>query len=252
MPIPAHHIYRHKNIEIDGDTMLWRYMDFAKYASIILHKNIFFCRASRLGDPYEGKLTIPDYAYIKDRMDDNKENAAWLKGWMGKAGDKYFVSCWHLAEGESAAMWSLYGLRGQSVAITARHADLVSQLPAFVKCGPVNYIDFNKDACYHAENKGEDILILSKRKSFEHEREVRFFFSNHDLVLAFGSWNDAKGASDGTGFYVPVDASGLIRNVYIDPVAPGWFVDLVRHLSDANGLPGRVKQSDLMCEPEYT
>ena len=41
---------------------------------------------------------------------------ATLKRWVAKGPDSYFAHCWHMAENESAPMWSIYGLRGQSIA----------------------------------------------------------------------------------------------------------------------------------------
>jgi hypothetical protein len=36
------------------DTILWRYLDFTKFASLISKKTMYFCRTDLLGDPFEG------------------------------------------------------------------------------------------------------------------------------------------------------------------------------------------------------
>lgn len=33
---------------------IWRYMDFTKFASMLEKKELFFARADKLGDPFEG------------------------------------------------------------------------------------------------------------------------------------------------------------------------------------------------------
>jgi hypothetical protein len=129
-----------------------------------------------------------------------------------------------------------------------RH-DLVSALPYFVSVGPVDYIDFEKDSHYFKHNLGEDMLVMSKRKSFECEREVRLFFKD---VKGF-TRDLYEPCPDGNGVYVPVNVSRIVKDVYVDPAAPSWFTALVTDFAQKNGLPTtRAKQSSLMLAPDYT
>lgn len=222
----------------------------SKYASILLNKSIFFCKSSIMGDPYEGMLTTADYNHIKSMLGDDRDDGNALRRWAKNPLDRYVVSCWHIADYESAAMWSLYGLRGQSIAITARFSDLVDQMPPFVKCGPVNYVDFATDGCYFRENKGTDIRILTKRREFRHEAEYRFFF-NAVGYLGQSFHRHCSQPKDGSGFYVKITPCQAIKGVFTDPFAPQWFADLVHEFSEVNGLQCGVKQSCLMSEPNY-
>ena len=36
--------------------MVWRYMDFTKFVSMLENGGLFFCRADLLGDPFEGSF----------------------------------------------------------------------------------------------------------------------------------------------------------------------------------------------------
>jgi hypothetical protein len=38
-------------------TIIWRYLDFGKLASIFIRKELFFCRADKFDDPYEGLIS---------------------------------------------------------------------------------------------------------------------------------------------------------------------------------------------------
>jgi hypothetical protein len=38
----------------EGEAVLWRYMDFAKFLALIKDSSIYFARADQLGDPWEG------------------------------------------------------------------------------------------------------------------------------------------------------------------------------------------------------
>ncbi len=33
---------------------IWRYMDFTKFVSMLHSESLFFCRADKLSDPFEG------------------------------------------------------------------------------------------------------------------------------------------------------------------------------------------------------
>ena len=40
-----------------SDAILWRYMDFTKFVSLLEKQALFFPRADKLGDPFEGSFT---------------------------------------------------------------------------------------------------------------------------------------------------------------------------------------------------
>ena len=40
-----------------ADAVLWRYMSFTKFVSLLTKKSLFFARADKLGDPFEGSLS---------------------------------------------------------------------------------------------------------------------------------------------------------------------------------------------------
>ena len=43
------------------NAILWRYMDFMKYVSLLDRKALFFGRVDKLGDPFEGFYTRRKY-----------------------------------------------------------------------------------------------------------------------------------------------------------------------------------------------
>ncbi len=50
-------IYYHENfIPLEPNTIIWRYLDFEKYKSLLENKALFFCRADKFIDPFEGSL----------------------------------------------------------------------------------------------------------------------------------------------------------------------------------------------------
>lgn len=73
-------------------------------------------------------------------------------------------------EYESAAMWKLYSKTNESIAIETTYCKLKNVLPNDIMIGKVRYIDFEKDTINPTNVFNS---FLHKRKSFEHENEVR-------------------------------------------------------------------------------
>ena len=147
-----------------------------------------------------------------------------------------FVNCWHESDVESDAMWKLYASYGEGVAIRTTFRQLadafVSQEPA-VSIGKVEYKDYTSDQTHVDPLR----LCFYKRRSFEHEREVR-------AVVRRG------GDSTATGFYLDVDLKALVSEIVVAPFAEEWFSDLVSGLADRSGL-GQVVRSSLSGEPVF-
>ena len=115
---------------------IWRYMDFAKFVSMLAHGGLFFPRADLLGDPFEGSFSRANerlrpsmYPDIKD-LDKHFATLGsflkWSRGWT-------MVCCWHMNDTESAAMWKLYAQKGYGIAIQTTYRLLRQALPDDVK-----------------------------------------------------------------------------------------------------------------------
>lgn len=107
----------------DNDAIIWRYMSFTKFASLITNRSLFFASIAELRriDPFEG--TLPR---------GNQESQATRSLGNEQARERYFqhiddlsesfvglvvVNCWHMNATESAAMWKLYLPGGEGIAI---------------------------------------------------------------------------------------------------------------------------------------
>ncbi|HTE46931.1 MAG TPA: hypothetical protein VK636_16910, partial [Gemmatimonadaceae bacterium] len=148
------------------------------------------------------------------------------------------VSCWHCAEHESAAMWQLYGRSNEAIAVRStprRLRRLVPQSPFItppteghvpLHVGMIDYIDYDKDRI------PPDFVTRAfrKRKSFEHERELRAVFL--DFPPSFTN----EMVADHRGRTVAVEPSDLIDAVFIAPQAAPWFADLVRKTAERHVL----------------
>ena len=158
-----------------------------------------------------------------------------------------FVSCWHEAAHESAALWSQYAA-GAGLAMKSsigRVKRAISGGPNY-HIGRVNYLDFKNDA-YRLPDVNALILPFLKRKSFEHEREVRILVWDPDKVGP-----PDPGTSLPEGIELPVTLYELIEALYISPEAPTWLSVHIVELLRRFGLPNLpVIQSTLYDKHVY-
>ena len=131
----------------DPEAKIWRYLDFTKYVDFLATSTLFFARADRLGDPFEGswpKQSIND----RERFSVHPERFPRIAN-MAKGLTRYAaINCWHVGEHESAAMWKLYLKTNEGIAIQSRYRALYSVLDAAkkaVRIGMVRYIDYESE-----------------------------------------------------------------------------------------------------------
>lgn len=196
--------------------LLWRYMDFTKFIALISSKSLFFCRADLFADPFEGSyskanLMMRQYVY-KDMKPEQFLNmttqmanyAKWVREWT-------YINCWHANNYESAAMWDLYTKTNEAVAIVTDYKGLKAVLPEKAYLGLVNYIDYEKEWL----PEGNSFYPFThKRKSFEHEKEVRAIIQELPIQgkkITVGKKNSISGIN------INIDISNLIQKIYVSP-----------------------------------
>jgi hypothetical protein len=239
------------------DVKIWRYMDLAKYLAILQRRSLFFPRATLLGDPFEGSSTTPMVAarqYImKNRTTDpalaaykDLPDSFFTMGEIFKSMvQNYLISCWHMNEHESAAMWSQYLQSNEGVCIRSTYRRLRSCLPKFVYIGEVNYIDYQTEG--FAINIAFN-FIMHKRKSFEHERELRAVFWD---VHGSPDAQPYKMKVEPAGLWIEVELPSLIETVHISPTAKPWLATVIQEVTAKYDLHVPVLQSTLADSPLY-
>ena len=231
-----------------GDAMLWRYMDFTKFVSLLDKRALFFSAADQLGDPFEGSVSKVNEVLRPIANPDLPEDI--LRGLTQhlKESRRFnLISCWHENSHESEAMWRLYSREKDGVAIKTDFDSFTKSFTCSedIHIGKVSYVD------YKSEIIPENNLFspfLHKRKSFAHEHEVRaisWIRHEDDEVLK-------KLRDEGlTGVYYEVDLSVLIKEVIVAPFAPDWFLELVNSVAASYDLKVPVVKSDLADTPTW-
>lgn len=159
------------------------------------------------------------------------------------------ISCWHLSEYESAAMWKLYLKSNEGIAIQSTFDLLKTPLKNDnhdVFIGKVKYIDFQKDWM----PEGNMLYpFVHKRKSFEHEKELRAIIQ--ELRYKKNGEIDWSKPLFDDGIYVQVDLVVLIDKIYLAPTGPKWLFELVKSITKKYKLDKDVLQSSLDDVPVY-
>ena len=248
--------FSHKSYIIPhGATVLWRYMDFAKFLSLLQTKSLYFPRADKLDDPFEGaKCRIEDklayeeshiYELHKRAQSETSFNERQKRGF-----EKFlleneklelpfscqnFINCWHENEYESVAMWNLYTTSLEyGVAIKTTYEKLCNSLEnvADIQIGKVIYHDLNIE-----KPNNEDDVFWYKLNPYKHEQEVRAIIEDLNPDL------------EENGKLIPVNLNLLIHKVYLSPSSELWFKKMVRKVMHKYELKKEIKQSDLRNVP---
>lgn len=234
----------------DENIKIWRYMDFTKFISMLENKSLFLVRADRFEDPFEGSFPRSNRDQrIKYYNVPGGEEKDFLINFGAVAKlikNSTMINCWHINDFESAAMWKLYLKSNEGIAIQSTFQRLCDCFNHFdnpdVHIGVVNYINYDSDQI----PEGNSFYpFLYKRKSFEHEHELRVIWTTFDGLNP----SEARQVGIGAHFYVNLEI--LIEKIYIAPTAPAWFKELVTKMMSKYFLNKEVIQSSLDKEPFY-
>ena len=228
---------------------LWRYMDFTKLVSLFDRRALFFAKADKLGDPFEGSFSKLNIDLRPGLYGDALERIDEAVRPFREALPRFtLVNCWHCREHESTAMWRLYAREHDGIAIRTTFEGLCESLTCTedVYIGKVQYADYEKDFIPEGNSFSP---FLYKRKGFEHEYEVRAIIQ--DLPLRSNPYPQQWKDIYEVGNYLAVELSTLIKDIIVAPFAPNWFLDLVRSVTSLYEVNIDVAQSELAGSPNY-
>ena len=226
---------------------LWRYLSFTKFVSLLGKKALFFSRADKLGDPFEGTLTKINCTLLEQNHEIPDEMKTAHLDFIRNCSRFILVSCWHESAHESAAMWKLYSKEQEGIAIKTNfesfRQSFTDEEDIFI--GKIDYIDYQN---YIIPVSNFFYPYLHKRKSFEHENEVRA------IMMCFPPPTENMDLSRDTvraGRYCKVNISSLVQEVVVAPYAEDWFLELVVSISNNYGLSAPVYRSSLADKPDW-
>ena len=234
----------------DGN-IIWRYIDFTKFVSLLDRSALFFTRADKFKDQFEGSWTKKNF----ERMTKALKNvdvfgANYIREFSKRLREYTYINCWHLSAEESAALWKLYLKSDEGIAIRSTILHLKSELKRNYRKNDL-YISKVKYVNYKTYNMPEGNILapfIHKRTSFMHEKEVRAIIQQLPIKDGTINWN-LKPPED--GIYINVDLNVIIDMVYVSPDAQQWFKDLVESILKKYGFSKIVRRSSLSDDPIF-
>lgn len=205
-----------------NDTIIWRYMSLEYFESLIDSQKLYLCPISKYlkDDPWEAAIPLSGLQWRheklleaeakgKEELEKVFKEIVKLEGFREQFTHSVKVSCWHISNHESEAMWKLYNGSEFGVAIQSTVGKLISSISKAeeeIFIGNVKYIDYETDSfndiqwfeyCYH------------KRNSFSHENELRLsHFNSTELLLQ---------NQNPSGDLIEIDPKELIGQVLVSP-----------------------------------
>jgi hypothetical protein len=238
---------------------VWRYFTLIKFIDFA-RGNLYFTRGDKFEDKFEGRLPLYTVKQFEEYFDINPEsstNQAFpdvldvAHTFMQSIRDGEMmnrqmiaISCWHMNEYESAAMWKLYTQNNYGIAVKS-NIDLLKNIDIpkeynFV-INDVEYIDHYK----HEDPEGWKYIFkpsMLKRKEFEHEKEIRLFLHKHN-------YKSDMSALPEEGIKVKIKPEEVIEEVIASPYLQKWEFDVLKDIISKYGL--ELKESTFKKNIDY-
>lgn len=228
------------SLNVSEEQIVWRYFDLPKFVHLLESKSLFFSRLDLLGDPFEGSVTQADLTALSESWWSMSEQSGMPVGIYSEdhrlrerdPRHRIFVSCWHMSETESVAMWRIYADQIKGIAVKSSVKKLLAHLPNEGRIRRVEYLDYlvGKTAILSP--------VYCKRKAFEYECELRAVIPR-DL-------NPAP-----AGLPLHIDLNSVIEEIRLAPDMPGWLADLVKKLLVRYGVGASCARSSLSDFPLF-
>lgn len=263
-------IYEHGVfIPLEPDAILWRYLDIEKFRSLLETSSLFFCRADKFSDPFEGSVPRKEaeHRIEADRIasvhlgrEYNEEKAKESSATTGRLHRSLkastIVNCWHINESESDAMWRLYLKDNEGVAIqttAVRMMKAIDEASDLVGVSKIRYIDYENGVWYHPTEYPHPhynlyMPLVHKRIEFKHETEFRLLIDIDEAVHNEQYWEDQPNHK---GKLVPINLSTLIEKVYLPPTVDRYTSSLIKKVATDLGFDLTFVESKLSNEPIY-
>lgn len=215
---------------VADSTVIWRYLSFDRFLAILKTHSVWFSRPFGFGDLWEG-LFPPSYIRRTKHYAEAKGipfegfNQDFRKRLLRhRCG--HFVNCWHMSDHESDAMWRLYALAPNGIAMQSTVGDVNGCLRPH-NSGRVIYYDPSNDVRSPTMFGAHDILF--KRSPFAWEREYRFWFDDEEVLQKIEAGEEVRDEDLSRGKPVGIrEMQRLIKRIVVAPGASNDFIDQLR------------------------
>ena len=267
MPIESHEYV----IPIEPDAILWRYMNFKKFLSLLTTKSLFFCRADKFPDPFEGTYPRKEVEYRPENyrqicnfynipfdLDKCNKHIDEIVDFNKRTRMATVINSWHINTHESDNMWRLYLKTDEGVAIQTKPQRLLNSLQETQESiypSKIRYIDYDNCIWYHETDypiKSENSLkpFLHKRIEFTSENEFRLFHIINDVIFYQGE-NYWDKEINHVGIFIKINLEQLIEKVILHPNINDQEHQKIESYAKDLGYYFNFQKSELSKNPYY-
>ena len=232
---------------ISWNEQLWRYFSTERFLELLDSSELYFAAATQFEDPFEGSVAVVSPEYKSDpRYEEMEmyEKAFYELKRLTK------INCWHRANYKSDAMWKLYAIKREGVAICTT-PKLISEAFTPYKVKP----DYGEEQLYGGAIKYTDLTSVRlktsmletfyhKHMAFEWEKEFRLAVSLK-MAEEFGVSVPEKGIK------VKVDLEKLISRIILGPELSEEDKNNVNNKIEEVGISEKSENSTLLYTPKY-
>ena len=206
-------------------------MSLTKFLFFIKKRKLHLHNIDDFMDKEEGVLSALD----KRSLPFYKDTEKWNK-YVEDDRKKYYISCWISYSIEQSLMWYAYGKDGVAIRSTAGAIRQAMEIDKehIIRMIKVRYIDKEKQL---AQIVGEEInwnhFLVTKRKFFEMENEVRLLYYDED------------GKCKDKGIDIDVSLEDLIKEIKVSSSLPEYVHKLICQEVEGSGIKIRPVRSEI-------
>lgn len=242
--------FRNTRFHTSDEMVLWRYMSYSKFQSLLESSSLYFCRI----DCFEDKLEATQPAgAMSFAVSTNNPWQIYEKMCTDKQLEIYrkmtFANCWHMNPDENIAMWENYAtLQGnEGIAIQTCFGDLAKSFITDRKLTSVEmkYIDYSTQYMnYFMPDYIEFLSVKDKKYSYENELRIITIEESYPVFDPDEMYKDKKiEYFSHKGELIQVDLSQLIHRVYLSPNSTPRFHSTISQLLHTHGLDVPIVKS---------
>ena len=227
MPIEAHQEFN----EPIEETVIWKYLSLEKYIWTLQEGALWFSDVSQFNDPLEATFVLPE-------VNSGRGILGTLPMRLGRSTTPEeqarfaLINSWHIAEYESASMWTSYALNSFGVALKANYRNLKSGIiDTGVSAGEVVY---SADSIVPS-NANAFARFLVKHPGYSSEQELRLATPN--LMDETGNFPNGRP--------IKIDFDQLVSEIRVCPTATDWEIETIKKLTRTLGSSAPVLRSEL-------
>lgn len=205
-------------------TRLWKYGDYHKFSQLFLEKTLYFRRADKLPDIFEGRFTAANQKRRSDMFGPAFEdlglgNDASILDIQESHRVWTFLNCWHKNEKENPRMWREYTKTSESIVLITNLESLACATYGKCRGAEVHYVGENKP-----------LPELHSLAALVHKRKVLYYFENEFRLLYELRPEESIFSDREEDFFrlISMDSINFVHEVRFHPLATPEFKAKVR------------------------